>query len=238
MSTFVFFHVGPDISQPMMLAHSIELRNPGARIIQCTDHETPEVPRATEVRRAGCDVSKLMIARLEGFAELGLTEPAIYLDTDMLVLTPIEPKQLLGDKTALLCKRSFNLGGAFIGKQRGLDFSEYQGKPLGDVYPYVACATISRDATFWRELATILLRLDPKFLDWYGDQEAMRGWVSTADSKKVGFLSEKEYGCLPEERTFIKTASVLHFKGQQRKPVMSHFYENLFLPSRGQGENV
>ncbi len=228
MSVFVFFHVGADVSQPAMLAHSIRATNPAAQIIQCTDKSTPVVPNVNEVHRTTGDPDKLMIYRLQGFAALGLKEPALYLDTDMLVLRQISPIELLGQHEAILCKRSFNLQGPFIGRQRGLDFSEYHNKPLGEVYPFVACTTISRSQDFWEELSEILIRLDRKFLEWYGDQEAMKAWGRSHSIDSYGTLPESEYGCLPEERQMLKNAKILHFKGHQRKAAMTKFYNAIF----------
>lgn len=168
-----------------------------------------------------------MIARLEGFAKLGLDKPAIYLDTDMLVIKRIAPSELLGGRTALLCKRSFNLEGAFVGNQRGIDFTEYDGMPLGQVYPYVACATISKDSDFWHSLAEILHGLEAKYMEWYGDQEAMRAWASKTKSSAYGFLPESTFGCLPEEKKFLPSAQILHFKGAHRKALMAKFYKKI-----------
>ena len=98
MSIFVFFHVGSDIQQPSMLAHSIRISNPEAIIIQCTDLNTASVPGVNEVHRTKCDSSKLMISRLEGFAKLNLKEPAIYLDTDMLVIKRINPNEIIKNR--------------------------------------------------------------------------------------------------------------------------------------------
>jgi hypothetical protein len=227
MNTFVFFHVGQDLRQPTMLVHSIRLTNPSAHIIQCTDLETPIVPRTTEVHRAPCDQGRLMMARLDGFSRLKLTTPAIFLDTDMLVVKQIDPANLLANKKAILCKRSFNLNGSFIGMQRGLDFSEYEGKSLGEVYPYVACATVAGSGDFWKELVDILWRLDEKFQIWYGDQEALKYWARTQKAHDVGVLQECDYGCLPEEVNFVSRAKILHFKGPTRKTLMSKFYSKI-----------
>ncbi len=211
-----------------MLAQSIRATNPGARIIQCSDHSTQVVPNVTEVHRTPGDSSKLMIYRLNAFARLGLREPALYLDTDMLVLRQISPDALVGSHQAVLCKRSFNLQGPFIGQQRGLDFREYDGRPLGEVYPFVACATVSPNSDFWTELSNILSGLNKKFFEWYGDQEAMKAWCESRETNLYGTFPEAEYGCLPEEREILNRAKILHFKGHHRKAAMQKFYSAIF----------
>ena len=97
-----------------------------------------------------------MSYRLKAFSDIKLEKPALYLDTDMLVLKKFHQMKLLEIKNNY-GKRSFNLNGAFIGNFRGLDFMEYDKQPLGLVYPYVACATISKNWEIWEELGNILL---------------------------------------------------------------------------------
>ncbi len=221
--TFVFFHIGTDISMPAMLVETIRLTNADAEIIQCSDENSPAVPGVSRVDRGEYNPNQLMIGRLEAFSQLALGTPALYLDTDMLVIRPINVRALLNQLRVSFCHRSFNFYGPFIGAQRGLDFSEYAGKPLGEVYPYVACATATIDHTVWGELAQTLDRLDPKFKIWYGDQEAMKVWAA----ENPGAFSthpEEVFGCLPEEKTHLKLAHILHFKGAHRKPLMERVY--------------
>lgn len=223
-SRIVFFHVGPDLSMPSMLAKTIRLTNPTAEIIQCTDRRTPTVEGVDRVHRDDLDTNRLMTARLQVFSNLGLNHPAIYLDTDMLVIKPIDVLSLLEDKRVSFCSRSFNFYGSFTGFQRGLDFSEYAGRPLGEVYPYVACSTATQDHSVWGELVTTLHSLDPKFAVWYGDQEAMKVWAKTQPSQ-MKIHPESRFGCLPEESAHLNDASVLHFKGLARKDQMYKVFE-------------
>jgi hypothetical protein len=228
MSIFVFFHVGDDISHPAMLVESILHSNSGSKVIQCTDHISPVVPGVGAVKRLCGDISKLMVFRLKAFSELALTEPAIYLDTDMLVLKKIEIKTLIKDKSALMCERFFHRSAMFNIDFKGLGLVEYQGKTIGDIYPIVACATISKSYVYWSDLTEILAGIDEKFHYWYGDQEAMRLWTKRAHSSSFGFLSEAIYACLPEEKNFANNAKILHFKGAARKPLMRELYKRIF----------
>jgi hypothetical protein len=229
MSIFVFFHVGDDISQPAMLVESIVRTNGDCKVIQCTDNKSPVVPGVSEIKRFSGDISKLMVFRLQAFAELALSEPAIYLDTDMLVLRKVEIDTLIRDKNALMCERFFHRSAMFNVDFRGLSFHEYQGKTIGDVYPVIACTTITRSYVYWSDLKAILDGLDEKFHLWYGDQEAMRRWTEREHRSSFEFLSEAIYACLPEERNFVNSAKVLHFKGPARKPFMRSLYERIFL---------
>lgn len=224
--TFVFFHVGQDVRLPTMLTHSIRKTNRNAQIIQCSDRETQKVDGVDAIHRDNVNPSSLMTARLQGFSNLRLVEPAIYLDTDMLVLKAIRVRELLCGRRVSFCARSFNTSGAFIGNQRGIDFTEYEGRPLGEVYPYVACSTVTESYTVWEELLAVLIRLDPKYAIWYGDQEAMKIWCRSR-SGQFSTHTEAEYGCLPEEKSHLPSCKIVHFKGQARKSLMTRLYEKM-----------
>jgi hypothetical protein len=226
-STFVFFHVGENSEQPQMLVNSIRLTNKEAIIIFCSDELTPDINGVSKRVNIKGDLKNLMSYRLKAFEEVKLDHPALYLDTDMLVLKKITPEQIIGDKKVIMCKRSFNLDGAFIGNFRGLDFMEYDKKPLGLVYPYVACATITKNWEIWQELSEILLNLDEKFKIWYGDQEALKKIQTTLTPEEFGVINEFEFGCLPDENAYVPRAAILHFKGAQRKPVMKVFHNKM-----------
>ncbi len=223
---FVFFHAGQDTSIPKMLVQSIRWTNPSAQIIQCAPSEDSYVEGVTHFQLGNHDENKLMTARLEAFHNLELNEPALYLDTDMLILQRITVDKILGSVDALFCKRVFNYHGRFIGLQRGLNFAEYADLPLGEVYPYVACASITRDHTIWGELLIILNEIDTKFHSWYGDQEAIKRWT-IKNRSRCGDISETEYGCLPEEVKNHPRPRILHFKGSSRKPKMRQVFNNM-----------
>ena len=232
--TFVFFHVGVDISVPTMLVNSIRWANPGAKIVFCTDRGTPAIPDVDVRVEVSGDSSLMMTYRLAAFAACGVDGPAMYLDTDMLMVRSVDPAALLGDaKKVAFCRRSFNTTAGFNGKFRNLDFSEYDQKPLGEVYPFLACCTVTRDTTVWQTMLEILLGLDSKFQSWYGDQEAMRLYVerSEDDSSKLGvsevaFFPESVFGCLPEQSAYLANAAILHFKGH-RKSAMAAAYAQI-----------
>jgi hypothetical protein len=228
VATFVFFHVGPDIEQAEMLVRSIRATNPECAIIQCSSEDTPEIQGVTRVSRSQGDPNNLMTYRLFAFASLGLTHPAIYLDTDMLVLAAIAPDGLLGEFDVALCRRDFDRELLHSGSQRGVDFPEHRHRPLGEVYPFVACATVTRSFDFWKRLTEILEDLDSRFHRWYGDQEAMRLWVEKESAGRFSVLPETVFGCLPEKVSSLDGIKVLHFKGHARKPLMPKMFDAIF----------
>jgi hypothetical protein len=123
---------------------------------------------------------------------------------------------MLGDKDILMCRRSFSKDAIFNPYQRGLDFSEYTGKTLDDVYPILACTTVTKDSSLWARM-TVMLRMfiSEKFHIWYGDQEVLKYFSST--SGEIGYIDEHDYACLPEYADSHPNAKIIHYKGD-RKP--------------------
>lgn len=220
--TFVFFHVGNDEKNLTdRLASSIRKVMPDADIIMCTDETTAIPDEVDSVHVGKYDRTKLMTERLRAFAELRLNTPAIYIDSDMEMVSPFDPTKLLGSKDILLCRRNFNKEAIFNPYQRGLDFSEYTGKTIDEVYPYLACATVTRDWTAWSKLYdTLRLFISEKFHIWYGDQEALKICALGESSEKLGSISEAEFACLPEFFEDVNTSAIdvklIHYKGDRK----------------------
>lgn len=212
MSTFVFFHVGPDLAMPARMVESLRKHNPTAEVIQVTDHNTRTVPGVTWTAPTGGDPEFLMLWRTQAFAGLGLTDPALYLDTDMVVNKPLNVELLLGDAHIAPCRRSFHRDAMFNPRQRGQDYSEYAGKTLDEVYPYVGCCTITASSGAWESMAENYEALPPKFKRWYGDQEVLRDYVNSLPSSWVTYLPEAEFACLPEHGH----GYIDHYKGARK----------------------
>ena len=216
----MFFYVGEDISQPAMLTNSILRADRAAHIVHCGDAQTPLIDGVVTRLNFDGDRNCLMSYRLRAFAELGLDEPAIYLDTDMLCVAPINSKVLTKKHPVRFCARQFYPNMPFNGRFRGLDFMEYDQKPMVEVFPYVACATAATDSNIWARLCAILGTLHPKFTVWYGDQEAMKRYCIAENLEPDVGLPESVYGCLPEYADLAAKAALLHYKGPKRKHLM------------------
>lgn len=227
MNTYVFFHVGEDCWQPQLLVRSINACDPSAEVIQVSDEVTPSIPGIARRHTLRVDRYELMSMRLDGFAGLKLGYPAIYLDTDMILLHHCDSKQIIGDKEIVMCRRSFNKESIFNHSFRGMNLSEYKGMKLDDVYPYLACATVTQSSDVWESLAAILEGLDPKYRVWYGDQEALKIF-KTRRPLSCGSFLENTYGCIPENLTEYPSARIVHFKGAARKIQMQEFFRARF----------
>lgn len=225
MNTFVFMCVG-DTTQAEMLTRSVKLTDPDAVIIQVSDHKTSRVTGTSAIHRWDIPEQNLMTFRLFAFSELKLMRPAVYLDTDMLMQRAICVEQLLNDKDAVLCSRYFGKSDYINTSYLGLDLSEYEAKTFGEIYPFVACFTITKSYIFWSRCYDVLNTLDAKFHKWYGDQEALR-IVYAERIFNIGTVCESEVACLPEQSELRRKASFLHYKGKARKSLMSKDDEKL-----------
>jgi len=123
-AAFVFLHVGPANGFPTLLVRSIRAIQPDAEIIQCADAATPAVEGVSSVLRLDGDTSNLMTFRLASFAALNRSSPALYLDTDMLCVSRIDPEAALGECDVAVCSREFNCASSFNTGFAGLDLSE------------------------------------------------------------------------------------------------------------------
>jgi len=221
MSTFVFFHVGNDLTMPTAMVASIAAHNPGAEIIQVTDQQTPTVPGVTWSHVTQGDPAHLMLWRTRAFAMLQLQQPALYIDTDMIVRKPILPAMLLQEAVIAVCRRSFQKDAVFNVAQRGHQYTEHANKTLDQVYPYIGCATITANADPWVELAMRYEALPERYKAWYGDQEVLREYVNSMPSFCVAHLPEHVYACLPEYLDAHPNPAIMHYKGTRKKLMFS-----------------
>lgn len=213
-ATFVFFHVGSDITQPARLVDSLQKTNAGARIIMCTDADTPVI-EGVERRELPVDRERLMVSRWRAYAELGLEHPAVYLDTDMVVRGFINLPALLADKNYVFCSRSFDRMVPFNGQQRGLDFSEHHERAMGAVYPVLGCFIITRSGAAWRNMVEQFAALPDKYQRWYGDQEVLRELLGQLKASEYNLVEEAMFACLPEHAD-KHSPFIVHYKGNRK----------------------
>jgi hypothetical protein len=221
---FVFFHVG-DIFYPTLLTKSIKKFNPDSKIFYITDKKNKNIEGVTNTIRIDCNSDNLMTGRLLGFSELKLNTPAIYIDSDVLITKNI-PNELFDQNEIYLCKRSFMIDSVINTSFKNMDLSEYKNKTLGEIYPFIACFTYAANYKFWEECHKILINLNKKFHYWYGDQEALR---IINDQKKfnIGYLNESLICSTPEMLNETSKVYSIHFKGPNRKKLMSTFAEKI-----------
>ena len=217
MNLFVFFHVGADLSMPTKMVHSLKSVMPSAEVVMCTDETTPDVEGVNEVKRSKGDASEMMYWRTRAFAEAKITRPAMYIDTDMLFLLPVNPAALLAEREVIFCRRSFDRDAGFNGKQRDGMFKQYDGIPLGVLYPYLGCATVTKNYHAWKAMTLLMGLMNRNLRSWYGDQEALKVYSQILYPEMVGEMQELDYACLPDKAPEGHVPHIMHFKGAARK---------------------
>lgn len=213
MTAIVFLHSGPNVEQPTLMVRSFRKHNPGARLIQVSDPHSPAIAGVDEVARYAVTDRNVMLFRMRCFAATPVDEPTWFLDTDMLCVRPLE--LVVPDTGVAVCKREFGLDTVFNPRFGGMDLGEYAGRTLGSIYPYVGCATFVHRSDFWRDCLQDMEALDPKFHNWYGDQESLRNVVGSG-RHRVEMLPESLYACLPEHADRAAAPFIFHYKGQRK----------------------
>jgi hypothetical protein len=223
---FVIFQVGENIL-PRLLVKSIRKYMPDAHVIQLSDYNTEKLDGADVINRYDGDFSNLMTFRLEAYSNLDLKEKAVYLDSDMLILSKFDLAEF-SNSDVVLCKRTFDIDAQVNTAFRGMDLSLYEGKTLNDAWPYLACFTVTNDASFWRACRDELISLDPQFHFWYGDQEAIKR-VNKKSQIHFGYARESLYACLPEYIDRNSLPYIAHFKGAKRKDMMIKLAQEILI---------
>jgi hypothetical protein len=208
---FVFFHVGDDISYPHKMVKSLLRYNPNANVIMLTNKNTPDVMGVTERCEYDLDPNEITYSRVKAFALRNLDEPALYIDTDMIFVNRVAVGECLGDAEIVMCRREFGSDMTFNVEQRGMRFDEYKDMTMDQVYPFVACATATKNSAPWQIMLEMFDKIDPKFRKWYGDQEVLKLYAES----EANTMPESIYGCLPEYKH--DGAKIIHYKGEARK---------------------
>ena len=217
---FVFLHILNDNQKDQSIyntfINSIYTFYPEAEVIQVSDKRTPALDKVSNVFRYDGDTNKIMEFRINANKELGLTKPAIYLDSDMIITNRFNLKKMLNlDKTILL-RRSFDLNTKFNTKIKNQEFDEYSNYTIDKVFPILACLLKTNSYVFWEEMSKYLYTLEDKFLYWYGDQEILKK-LYFENKERFYLIEEKYFACPPQFLDKKKFPYLIHFKGLQNK---------------------
>lgn len=203
---------------PTVLVRSLRAQHRSATIIQCSDEASPTVEGVDRVQRLEGDPALLMTFRLRSFATLGLAEPTMYLDTDMICVKPLDPAKIIGAADVAVCRREYDRDLTVNTNFRGMDLSSYSGRTLDQAWPFIACCTVARNFSFWVDCARVLEQLDRKWWSWYGDQEAIREVIASGKYRTVQ-IPETVYGNQARSRQ-SSAPRLLHFKGAEGKKLI------------------
>ena len=103
LNHIAFFWIGPDVTIPTLLVRSIRAAfGPHFNVHQLSDRETPIIEGVTTHKKLKLS-PHIMVARLEAYAALSISEPTLFLDADMLVLRPFDLPPLPRMQSASPC---------------------------------------------------------------------------------------------------------------------------------------
>ena len=234
MLSFYFFHIGDDKDLPEMLVHSLKISNPGCKVYQISDYDSPEVSNVDKCFRFKGNVSNIMKFRMETYSKIKLEKniPAIFLDTDMLVFKKLNEKQLFKENNFVFCKREIDIDNYVNVNYNNLNMVELKNKKIGDVWPYLGCFFAIKDINPFIEMNNMYDHLDEKYRYWYGDQIVLKQYA-IKNKKNITFVGEKEYACAPEalfgsdSLDIRQKFKIIHFKGKKFKKLMIKSYNHL-----------
>ena len=223
-----FFHIGDflDIANLFCSSAKKSFGQRKLKLIQISDKDTPKCLHADEIARFdGADIS--MFSRMQSYRLLlqQLNEPIAFFDTDILILRAFE---LNFSKGPILCERIFNANKLIEGDSeiilpgRKLYFPENKNKKWKEVYPFVGCFFADSNPKFLAAAINIYKMLPTKYLEWYGDQVALR---EASKKFNISTIKEDKIACYPEHYRQNQSAAALHFKGIERKKYMKSFYQ-------------
>jgi hypothetical protein len=222
---FVFYHSGYNKNLPNLLVQSILKTNPGSDITQVSDRNTKPIAGVTQFVQFDSDkitFNDLCKKRCEFYSQLETQGPAAYIDTDMLVIKKLNPEDIFRNSDVVLCKRFWD--GTIYSTDTNDNLYTFRNKSLSEIWPYLGCFVACRDNSFWNSLYKIIQTLPKEKNDWFADQHALKIF---ADLNNFSYVSEQQYGCLPDQvDNNIEQASILHFKGS-RKKIMEQCYHNI-----------
>lgn len=217
---FVFLHLNKN-TEKNLLTHNTFIKSiytfyPNAEIIQVSDNKTKKINGVSRVFRFDGDENKIMEFRINSNFELGLKEPAIYLDSDMIITNKFDIKKMLNLEKNVLLKRSFDLNLKLNINIKNLVFQEYRAYSINQAFPILACFLKANSYSFWKDMIKHLSSLEKKFLYWYGDQEILKR-MYLQNKKNFSLVEEKFFACPPQFIEKKKFPFLIHFKGLQNK---------------------
>jgi len=227
MINFYFFHIGDNISLPKMMVESIRITNVNSQIFQITDRFSPEIKNIDKCFRFDGNIKNIMKFRMEAYSNVELVDnvPALFLDTDMLILKKINHIDLFKKYEVVLCKREIEVDLKVNINFKKMNMVEYKNSTMVEAWPYLGCFIAIKNSKCLNQMNEIYNKLETKYKIWYGDQIALKKF---ADFNYVDCVGENEYAYIPNNIKVPENAKILHFKGESLKNLMKEYFINYF----------
>lgn len=190
-------------------------------IVQLTNRSTPEILGVTSCHHLDLN-KRMMVARLEAYASLVVTDCTLYLDADMLVLKDFDLPGISAGEVGLTPR----VEDLLMNWRYPIPFPEFKGKTIMEVMPFLySFVYTSSELLFVRQLEA-LLKLPRRFQEWYGDQVTLKSELETRDRWVSRMFDAETYNkTIKAPHDFMQAVRtggcIVHFKGPSAKLMMS-----------------
>jgi hypothetical protein len=183
-------------------------------IVQFTDMTTKPIKGVDAVRRKPAEPMGLL--RIRHYA--GVDGEWVFVDTDVLFQQPVK-RVFRSEFDIAVTKRDWS----HLKAARG--FSERM--------PFNTGVVFSRCPHFWSEVYTRMRVLEPEQQEWMGEQQTINDVAADTHRYHVRRLPGSVFnyppelpGPKPNSQELMAQASIVHYKGPLRKPMMLEHIKN------------
>lgn len=225
LNNIAFFWIGQDVTIPTLLCRSIRnVFGPRFNVYQLSDHLTPKVEGVTHFKKMKLS-PHIMVARLEAYAALDVTEPTLFLDADMLVLRPFDLPQLAENEVGVTIRGARDT--LHFSEQYLERYPEFANKDTAQVMPYIfSFVYVHSQLLFLRQLIA-LRKLPKRYHRWFGDQITLKNEIDSSTRFTARYFDITLYnrtvrsrGEFEEVIASPQPVFLAHFKGPESKSVM------------------
>ncbi len=229
-----FFWIGQDTTIPSMLVRSIRAAfGADFNVHQLSDRDTPMVDGVTTHKKLKLS-RYIMVARLEAYAAMNVSEPTLFLDADMLVLRAFDLPPLAENEVGVT--RRGERDTYRIPERDWAEFPEFTDKDSAQVMPYIFSFVYVRSTIVFLRQLNALRRLPKRFHRWYGDQVTLKSELDAPGRFAVRNFDIDIYNRsvrsrweFEEVRAAPEGVCIAHFKGPDSKVAM-HESVSLLAP--------
>lgn len=226
LKRIVFFWVGQDISIPSLLVSSVR-RHFGdtLEVVQLSDKKTPTVAGITHHKAMNLSPN-IMVARLEAYSSLPVSQPTLYLDCDMLVTRPFDLPELKNNEIGVTLRTEKDDRLIHEKTAEWRHFPEFRGKTLLEVMPYIYAFIYTKSEILFVRQLVALRKMPRRFHDWFGDQVSLKKELDGKRFAVRNFEGQKYNRTLATRVEYDEVCAALdppcivHFKGPHAKQTM------------------
>lgn len=226
LNHIAFFWIGPDVTIPTLLVRSIRAAfGSHFNVHQLSDRETPIIEGVTTHKKLKLS-PHIMVARLEAYAALSISEPTLFLDADMLVLRPFDLPPLAENAVGVTLRGERDT--IRFSKREWAEFPEFTEKDSAQMMPYIFSFVYVKSTVLFLRQLNALRKMPKRFQRWYGDQMTLKSELDAPGRFTLQNFDVNIYNCtvrsrweFEEIRNAANPVCIAHFKGPDSKVAMA-----------------